>query len=135
MLLGTLPDGVGHPWDYFAVRGTFLDARGPLTISDKSIWGFRCMVLTRGHGLADGPDLIGPSSDRPVYVAEQVWVGSGALLYNCRIHPNVIVAAGAVVRSCEVGPNVVVAGNPAQVVARLVCGEWIWHGERYKRLV
>lgn len=130
-LLGILPATVEHPWEYFAVRGTFLDCRGPLSISAGSFWGFRVMVLTRGHSIRGLVANIGPSVNRPVVVESGAWIASGALLYNCVIRRNSVVAAGSVVRSCEVGPDVIVAGDPARVVARWTGTEWDWSGERW----
>ena len=128
---GRLPATVHLPADYFLGRGCFIDAKGPLEIAGDSTWGYGVRVLTRSHTIAGG---VGPVVPRPVIVERGAWIGSFALLYNCRIGEGAIVAAGAVVRSCEVAPRVLVAGNPAEVVARWDGTAWRYLGERWRVL-
>lgn len=120
--LGELPSTVELPWEYFALRGTFLDCRGPLGIARESIWGLRVTVLTRSHDISSG--VVGDSIDRGVWVEKGAWIGSGSLLVGCRIGAGSIVAAGTVVRCQNVAPGVIVAGNPARVIARWDGGAW-----------
>jgi acetyltransferase-like isoleucine patch superfamily enzyme len=60
-----------------------------------------------------------PIRTAPVHIADNVWIGMGALiLKGVSIGENSIVAAGAIVTK-SVPPNVIVAGNPAIVVKQL----------------
>ena len=103
-----LPETVGLPAEYFLVRGIFLDCQGPVEIDASSIWGYRVMVLTRSHDVSDGK--IGAVVPKPVAVERGAWIGSGAILYNCRIREGAIVAAGAVVEA-SVPPGCVYRRN------------------------
>lgn len=113
-ITGPLPDTVHLPAEYFLVRGIFLDCRGPVVIDAESVWGYRIMVLTRSHDISEGK--VGVVIPKPVVVERGAWIGSGAILYNCRIREGAVVAAGSVVRSMTVGPYTMVEGNPARVV-------------------
>lgn len=129
---GELPPTVHLPLEYFQTRGIVMDCKGPLEISAESHWGIGVRVLTRSHEFGNsGPEAVVP---RPVIVERDAWIGSYALLYNCRIGEGAVVAAGAVVRSCEVAPGVMVAGNPARVIARYSGGRWVYEEPRWRRL-
>lgn len=130
------PDKVGHPWGYFEMRGCFLDCRGPLVISDRSVWGFQVHVYTQSHEISEGQ--IGPTRDYGVTVEEGAWIGSNSVLTGCTIGKGSIVACGTVVRGQTVGPGVMVAGNPARVIARWDGGRWIYEDEElsgYERML
>jgi acetyltransferase-like isoleucine patch superfamily enzyme len=119
-----LPESVQLPADYFLIRGIFLDCRGHLEIAESSIWGCRVMVLTQSHDITSGkPEAV---VNKSVVVERGAWIGSGALLYNCRIRHGAIVAAGAVVRNQTVEPHTMVEGNPARVIKRWDKGEGKW---------
>lgn len=123
---GPLPDTVKHPWAYFASRGIFLDTRGPLVIHGTSRWGLGVRVITRSHGIFNGPGILNPTIDYGVTVAEGAWIGSYSILAGCRVEAGAIVAVGSVVRGQVVGPDVLVAGNPARVIARWNGKAWIY---------
>jgi acetyltransferase-like isoleucine patch superfamily enzyme len=104
---------IGHPREYFIERGIFLDCRGEVTISERSMWGYHVMVLTGSHRLDDRNIVY-----RPVTVEAGAWICSGVILYNCHIGQGAVVAAGTVVNSRDVPAWVLVEGNPACIVAR-----------------
>jgi acetyltransferase-like isoleucine patch superfamily enzyme len=57
-----------------------------------------------------------PEDDLGVHIADDVWIGTRAvILHDVRIGRGAIVAAGAVVTK-SVPPYAIVAGNPARVV-------------------
>ena len=128
--LGQWRNTIGLPWEYFAIRGCFLDCRSPLVISATSTWGIRVNVLTESHDISGGPGKVGPVVSRPVYVEDGAWIGSYSQLIGCRIGVGAIVAAGTVVRCQDVGPGVMVAGNPARVIARFDGAEWVYDYDR-----
>ena len=115
--IGNLPETVELPWHYFESRECFLDCRGPLVISAKSIWGFGVRVLTESHDISQWP-VLGAPVPYGVTVEAGAWICSFSLLVGCSIGAGAIVAAGSVVRGQLVAPNVMVAGNPARVIAR-----------------
>jgi maltose O-acetyltransferase len=135
-VLGDLPypDKVGLPLSYFAKRGCFLDCRGPLVISESSVWGFEVRVYTQSHEIdEDGPSHVGPTSNYGVIVEDGAWIGSHSVLAGCRIGARSIVAAGTVVRGQMVAPEVMVAGNPARVIARWDGTRWQYVSDGYER--
>ena len=121
---GSLPESVDLPWEYFAVRGCFLDTRGPLVIHMNSYWGLLVRVITRSHDTHAGPGVLGQTIDYGVVVEAKAWIGSNSLLAGCRIGEGAVVAAGSVVRGQVVAPGVMVAGNPARVIARWSGTSW-----------
>lgn len=123
---GPLPGTVRHPWAYFEQRGCMLDTRGPLAIAATSRWGLGVRVITRSHGIFNGPGILNPTIDYGVTVEAGAWIGSYSVLAGCRIEENAIVAVGSVVRGQVVGPGVIVAGNPARVIARWNGSAWIY---------
>lgn len=123
---GDLPSSVQLPWDYFRMRGCFLDCRGPLFIHATSRWGFGVVVLTESHDISNWPQL-GAVTGYGVTVGADVWIGSCSILTGCTICEGAIVAAGTVVRGQNVKSGTMVAGNPARVIAR-------WDGQAWKYL-
>jgi len=124
MILGTIPDTVGRPYEYWEHRGSFLDCRGLLIISSESHWGWGTRVITRSHNINSGK-FCAESTDRPVIVDCGAQVYSFATLYNCHIKEGAIVACGAVVRNMTVEPYTMVEGNPARVIKK-------WDGEKWQ---
>lgn len=56
---------------------------------------------------------------RPIHIADNVWIGSGAIvLPGISIGENTVVGAGAVVTK-DLPPNVVAVGNPARIIRHL----------------
>ena len=124
---------LGHPRSFYEKRHIRLDTRGPLKLHGRSRWGFHINVLTASHD----PETR-DSAPRGVTVAEDAWIGSYSLLYNCVVGKGAIVAAGSVVRSCEVAPWAMVAGNPVEVIARCPDRQahkpWIYESEKWRVL-
>jgi len=117
---------IGHPRQYFIERGILLDCRGPVEISEASMWGYDVTVLSGSHDPVT-LDVV----YKPVVVEAGAWICSGALLFNCRVGEKAIVAAGAVVRSRDVPPWTMVEGNPARAIARFdrAANRWDYFGE------
>jgi maltose O-acetyltransferase len=83
-------------------------------------------VITRSHGIFNGPGILNPTIDYGVTVEANAWIGSFCVLAGCRIGADAVVAVGSVVRGQVVGPGVLVAGNPARVIARWNGSSWIY---------
>ena len=114
----------GHTEHYFMERYSFMDYRGRLRISPKSIWGYGNAVITATHDISSG-EWTEPMVLCGVTVEDYAWITSMCVLYNCTIGHHAIVSVGSVVSQMVVEPYTVVSGNPARVVAR-------WDGERWK---
>lgn len=124
--------------------GSRFDANPSLIVGDRTSIGHQCR-FTVGKRIAIGDDCrlaagvwifdsnghstdpesrlrgLPPNSDevRPVTVGNNVWLGSGSIIFpGVTVGDGSVVSAGAVVMS-DVPPNTVVAGNPARKIASL----------------
>jgi acetyltransferase-like isoleucine patch superfamily enzyme len=126
MILGTWDQTKVHvsPQWFWDRRIDLIDFRGDLRFFEPNsiTFGFRIKVLTASHDMSAG--TVGPMAIKRVWVHGPVFVGSGALLYNCELMPRSVVACGAVVRNMTVQSDTMVEGNPARVVKRYVNGQW-----------
>jgi acetyltransferase-like isoleucine patch superfamily enzyme len=109
--------------DVFLGPGAFLSASESfIHIGNKVMFGPNVTVLGGDHRL----DVVGalmadvaekrPEDDRGVTIADDVWVGAGAIvLKGVSIGRGAVVAAGAVVTR-DVPPYAIVGGCPARVI-------------------
>jgi acetyltransferase-like isoleucine patch superfamily enzyme len=116
--------GISPQW-FWDRKIDLIDFRGDLRFSEiNSItFGFRIKVLTASHDMGTG--TIGPTVFKRVWVRGPVFVGTGALLYNCELQPRSVVACGAVVRNMTVESGTMVEGNPARVIKRYEGDRWV----------
>jgi maltose O-acetyltransferase len=88
----------------------------PITIGDDVQIGTNVQLLTPTHPVEPEPRRAKWEAARPITIADNVWLGSGAIiLAGVSIGENTVVGAGAVVTR-DVPANVVAAGNPARVL-------------------
>jgi acetyltransferase-like isoleucine patch superfamily enzyme len=108
--------GIGHSCSFTVGR--------QITIgSHCRIAGCVQMFDTPGHPADPDARRMGAPADfedvRPIHIGDNVWIGSGAIIYpGVTIGDNSIVALGAVVMS-SVPANIMVAGNPARQIRSL----------------
>lgn len=94
---------------------TALDV-APITIGDDVQIGPGVQLLTPTHPVAPGPRRDKLEAAQPISIADNVWIGGGAvILPGVTVGENSVVGAGAVVTR-DVPPNTVVVGNPARAV-------------------
>lgn len=106
----TLGDGV-----YFNTGCTILDT-APVTIGAGSMFGPAVQIYCADHHRDAALRAAGHEIARPVAIAENVWVGGGAIvLPGITIGRNAIIGAGSVVTR-DVAPGTTVAGNPARPI-------------------
>lgn len=117
---------MGHGEYYYSVRQTWIDARGPIQISQLSYWGFCNKIITQTHDISTGV-FNGPAIDAGVIVDEYVWITSFCVLHNCHIGHHAIASAGSIIVGIEVPPYTIVAGNPCKAIAE-------WNGEKWVKL-
>jgi acetyltransferase-like isoleucine patch superfamily enzyme len=73
------------------------------------------IIISGGHPI-DGGLYYGRNIFSDIYIGDNVWIGSGAIILpGVQILNNSVVAAGAVVTS-DIPSNVVVAGVPAKII-------------------
>ncbi|PRY29471.1 maltose O-acetyltransferase [Pseudosporangium ferrugineum] len=87
-----------------------------ITIGDDVQIGPNVQLLTPTHPVAAGPRRAKWEAARPITIADNVWLGGGAIvLPGVTIGENTVVGAGSVVTR-DLPANVVAVGNPARIV-------------------
>ena len=120
--------------EYGAIRigdGTFINVDAvmldvmPITIGAACQIGTRVQLLTASHPLDPEPRRTGWEYGRSITIADNVWLGGGAIVCpGVSIGEDTVVGAGAVVtRDLPVG--VVAAGVPARVLREIGEGDRI----------
>ena len=114
--------------EYGAIRigdGTFINVDAvmldvvPITIGAACQIGTRVQLLTAGHPLDPEPRRAGWEFGRPITIADNVWLGGGAIVCpGVSIGEDTVVGAGAVV-SGDLPPGVLAAGVPARVLREI----------------
>lgn len=100
---------------FFGVQCTVLDTN-EVRIGNHVMFGPLVQIYCAAHHLLAEPRNRGLEVAKPIVIADNVWVGGGAILLpGVTIGRNAVVGAGAVVTH-DVPPNAVVAGNPARVI-------------------
>jgi maltose O-acetyltransferase len=92
---------------------------GPVSIGNDVQIGPNVQILTATHPLAAETRRAGWESQKPITIADGVWLGGGVIVCpGVTIGENAVVGAGAVVTR-DLPPNVFAAGNPCRVIREL----------------
>ena len=120
--------------EYGAVRigdGTFINVDAvmldvmPIAIGAACQIGTRVQLLTASHPLDPEPRRIGWEYGQSITIADNVWLGGGAIVCpGVSIGEDTVVGAGAVV-SRDLPAGVVAAGVPARVLREIGEGDRI----------
>ncbi len=98
--------------------GAYLSGEGGLTIGADVLIGAQAKLLSAGHDIDAGDDIIARNriTRSRIVVEDGAWIGAGAIvLEGVHIGRGAVVAAGAVVRS-DVPSGMIAAGVPARVI-------------------
>ena len=132
-LLGSMGDGVVIRPPFYVDYGSHIHigARtfanfglvaldvAPIRIGEDVQIGPNVQLLTPTHPTEPEPRRAKWEAARPITIADNVWLGGGAIVCpGVTIGENTVVGAGAVVVR-DLPANVVAVGNPARVVRRL----------------
>jgi maltose O-acetyltransferase len=91
----------------------------PIVIGDDVQIGPNVQLLTATHPVEAGARLAKWESGRPITIADNVWLGGGAIvLAGVTIGENSVIGAGAVVTR-DIPPDTVAVGNPARAIRQL----------------
>jgi acetyltransferase-like isoleucine patch superfamily enzyme len=96
--------------------GTFLDARGGLTLGNDVLIGPNAVLLSSQHHWRDPslPIVVQGHEMAPTSIGDDVWIGANAVvLPGIRVATGTVVGAGAVVTE-DTQPYSIVAGVPAR---------------------
>ena len=90
-----------------------------VSIGDHTMIGPNVQIYTPAHDLQAETRSQGWEVAKPIDIAENVWIGGGAILLpGVKIGRNAVVGAGAVVTR-DVPANTIVVGNPARVIRQI----------------
>lgn len=101
-------------------KSVMLICGGGVTIGDNCMIGHGAQIVSAGHRippLASGESMrfSGPEA-APISIAEEVWIGAGAIvLPGTTIGSGTVIAAGAVVTK-DLPENVIAGGVPASII-------------------
>jgi maltose O-acetyltransferase len=91
----------------------------PIRIGAACQLATRVQLLTATHPIDPGPRRLGWESAEPIAIADNVWLGGGAIVCpGVTIGENTVVGAGAVVTR-DIPAGVVAAGVPARVLREI----------------
>lgn len=97
---------------------TILD-NNEVRIGNHVMIGPAVQIYTAAHDLQAETRIQGWEIAKPIMIADNVWIGGGAILLpGVKIGRNAVVGSGAVVTR-DVEENSVVAGNPARLIRKI----------------
>jgi maltose O-acetyltransferase len=132
-LVGEVGDGVVVRPPFYVDYGTYISigARtfvnydcvmldvAPIRIGEACQLATRVQLLTATHPIDPEPRRIGWESAEPITIADNVWLGGGAIVCpGVTIGEDTVVGAGAVVTR-DLPAGVVAAGVPARVIREI----------------
>ena len=99
--------------------GRYSVLHGPVYIGNDVMMGPNCTIYTQNHSYTDiskPMNLQGFSSERPVVIGNDVWIGGHVIILpGVKVGNHSIIGAGSVVTK-DVPEFAVVGGNPAKVL-------------------
>lgn len=99
---------------------TVIRASGGVTIGDRVLIAAGAIITSRGHPIP--LPRFGVTADAPVVIADDVWIGAGAIvLPGVTIGEGAVIAAGGVV-TANVPPHTVFGGVPARQIGSVPTG-------------
>ena len=109
--------------DTFVNIGAVMLDVAPITIGAACQLATRVQLLTATHPIDPEPRRIGWESAEPITIADNVWLGGGAIVCpGVTIGQDTVVGAGAVVTR-DLPAGVVAVGNPARVLREIGAGD------------
>lgn len=85
-------------------------------IGDNVMFGPNVTIATASHPINPQLRNKGYQFNMPVYIGNNVWIGSGAvIMLGIKIGENSIIGAGSIVTK-DIPPNVIAVGNPCRVM-------------------
>lgn len=103
---------------FLGYQCTILDGN-EVRLGNHVMVGPTVQIYTAAHALQAEPRNQGWEVAKPVTIADNVWIGGGAILLpGVKVGRNAVIGAGAVVTR-DVPADTIVAGNPATVIREI----------------
>ena len=98
----------------FINTGCKLQDQGGIYIGDNCLLGHNTVIATLNHGML--PENRGDLLPSPVYIGNNVWIGSGSIILpGVTIGDNAVIGAGSVVTK-DIPADMIAVGSPARVI-------------------
>lgn len=98
----------------FINAGCKLQDQGGIYIGDNCLLGHNTVIATLNHGML--PENRGDLLPSPVYIGNNVWIGSGSIILpGVTIGDNAVIGAGSVVTK-DIPADMIAVGSPARVI-------------------
>jgi acetyltransferase-like isoleucine patch superfamily enzyme len=130
---GMAQSGIRIGRDSLVGEYTIIRGQGGVTIGDRVYTSPFCQIVAVNHvfGDPDRPFVEQGITAQGITIADDVWIGSGAIVTDgVHVGAGAVVAAGAVVTR-DVPPHTVVGGVPAKVIRHIRDQNRIQRGEVY----
>lgn len=96
--------------------GCVLDARGVLSIGDRSLIGPNCTIVSSTHRIDSHPISDAGHEKAPTVIESDVWIGANVvILGGIRVAHGCVIGAGSIVTKSTT-PYGIYVGNPARLI-------------------
>lgn len=107
--------------DFFLNVNCKLMDSGKIAIGNHVFIAPNVCIVTEEHAMDVKQRLEGLEYTHPVYIGDNVWICTGAIILpGVTIGANSVIGAGAVVTK-DIPPNSLAVGNPCRVIKELCC--------------
>lgn len=99
-------------------KDVLITTTGGVTIGDRTLVGYRSMILSSNHTIPPVGEPFPVSGDKhnPIHISNDVWIGANCIITaGVTIGKGAVIAAGSVVTK-DIPDNSIAAGVPAKII-------------------
>lgn len=103
----------------FINAGCCIDTSSPVTLGNNVELGYNVTLATGDHHIGPHEHRTGNYNPRPIFIADGVWIGAGAMILpGVKLGAGAVIMAGSVVGQ-DVPSDMLVGGVPARPIRKL----------------